>query len=190
MKKFVFLFLVFSILTLSIPLTAKEKKGADLIIQKTDGTQVRGELIAVKQNSLVLMERDSGADVTVDIKDVNIIKIVKKSKTLAWGGIGLVSGAVIGVLGGYLSGDDYTIGATGFAHTWPGPPPGPPLSYTADEKALISGIACGIIGGALGGIGGAFAGADKTIQIEGKSDSEIQEILEKLRKQARVRNSR
>jgi hypothetical protein len=185
MKKLIYLLLVFSILTLSMPLSAKERKGADLIIQKTDGTQVRGELIAVKQNSLVLMERDSGADVTVDIKDVNIIKIVKKSKTLAWGGIGLVSGAVIGVLGGYLSGDDYTIGATRFAHTWPGPP----LSYTADEKALIFGIACGIIGGALGGIGGAFAGADKTIQIEGKSDSEIQEILEKLRKQARIRDS-
>jgi len=184
MKKFVFLFLVFSILTLSIPLTAKEKKGADLIIQKTDGTQVRGELIAVKQNSLVLMERDSGADVTGDIKDVNIIKIVKKSKTLAWGGIGLVSGAVIGVLGGYLSGDD----PAGYGTMW-GQRVWMEGWFTADEKALLSGIAYGIIGGALGGIGGAFAGADKTIQIEGKSDSEIQEILEKLRKQARVRNS-
>ena len=66
MKKFVTLFLAFSILMLSVPLTAKERKGADLLIQKKDGAQVRGELIAMKENSLLLMERDSGADVTVD----------------------------------------------------------------------------------------------------------------------------
>ncbi len=69
MKKFISLFLVFSILTLSIPLTAKERKGADLIIQKIDGQQVRGEFIAVKENSLLLLDRDTGADVTVDIED-------------------------------------------------------------------------------------------------------------------------
>ena len=69
MKKFISLFLMFSILTLSIPLTAKERKGADLIIQKIDGQQVRGEFIAVKENSLLLLDRDTGADVTVDIED-------------------------------------------------------------------------------------------------------------------------
>jgi len=45
-----------------------------------------------------------------------------------------------------------------------------------------------IIGGILGGVGGAIVGADKTIQIQRKSDVEIKEILQKLRKKARVRN--
>ena len=36
---------------------------------------------------------------------------------------------------------------------------------------------------------GSVAGADTTIRIEGKSNLEIQEILEKLRKKARIRNS-
>ena len=60
MKKSISLFLMFSILSLSVNMFAKERKGADLIIQKVDGQQVRGELIAVKQTSLLLLERESG----------------------------------------------------------------------------------------------------------------------------------
>ena len=63
-----------------MPLKAKERKGADLIIQRTDGTQVRGELIAVKEKSLLLLERDSRIDTTVNIYNVDVIKVVKKRK--------------------------------------------------------------------------------------------------------------
>ena len=45
---------MFSILALSGNLFAKERKGADLIVQRTDGTKVRGELIAIKENSLLM----------------------------------------------------------------------------------------------------------------------------------------
>ena len=183
MKKCIVLFLVLSSFALSENLYAK-KKGAELIVQKIEGQQVIGELIVAKENSLLLLDSESGADVSVDIREIKLIEIVKKSKSLAWGGIGLVSGAVIGVLGGYLSGDDPSGMITGF-----GPPMPFPGLFTADEKALLSGIAYGIIGGALGGIGGAIAGADKIIQIEGKSETEIKKALNKLRKQARVRNS-
>ena len=64
MKKLISLFLVVSVLLLSGNMFAQERKGAEGIIQRTDGTQVRSELIAVKENSLLLMERESGADVT------------------------------------------------------------------------------------------------------------------------------
>ena len=171
MKKVISLFLVFSILLLSGNMLAKERKGADLIILKTNRTQVRGELIAVKENSLLLKEYDSGADVSVDIGKIQLIEIVKESKVWKGIGYGLLGGAVIGVLVGYLLGDD--------------PPTTVPI-ITDDEKALALGIMCGITGGALGGIGGAIAGADKTIQIKGKSDSEIKQTLEELRKKARV----
>ena len=80
MKKFVSLFLVSSILALSIPLTAKQRKGAELIIQKTEGTQIRGELIAAKENSLLLKDKESWADVTIDLNKIQIIKIIKKSR--------------------------------------------------------------------------------------------------------------
>jgi hypothetical protein len=171
MKKFIALFLVFSILTLSGNLFAKKRKGADLFIQKKDGTQVKGELIAVKQNSLLLIERNSGADETVNIRKISIIRIVKKSKTLAGCITGLFLGAAVGYAIGYPQGDEG--------------------GFVIISKPLAGGIGAAIGGAscALIGIGiGAAVGADKTIQLIGKSDSEIQEILEELRKKARIRS--
>jgi hypothetical protein len=171
MKRYIALFLVFSMLTLPIPLTSKERKGADLIIRKTDGTLERGELIAVKENSVLLLDRESGTDVTVDINDIYLITIVKKSKFLKGAGLGFLIGAGIGILipAGYSVFDD--LGED------------PELAY----------FGLGVLGGALGlffgALGGLAAGTDKIIQFEGKSDSEIQEILAKLRKKARIRNA-
>ena len=183
MKKCIILVLILFSFVFSENLYAK-KKGAELIVQQIDGQQAIGELIAVKENSLLLLGYESGADVSVDIKKIKLIEIVKESKTLAWGAIGLVSGAVIGVVAGYLSGDDPPGMITGF-----GPPMPFPGLFTADEKALYKGISLGIIGGALGGIGGALEGSDKIVQIEGKSETEIRKALNKLSKKARVRKS-
>ncbi len=149
---------------------AKERKGAELIIQKKDGQQVRGELIAVKQNSLLLLERESGADVTVDIGRVSIITIVKKSNLLLGASIGLVAGATAGALfGGIVE----------------------PLSYES-SYCYVQWLYFAVIGAGIGlFIGGLFGAAlreDKKIQLKGNSDSEIQVILLKLRKQARVKN--
>ena len=172
MKRFTALFLVFSILALSIPLTAKGRKGADLIVWKTNGQGVRGELIAVKENSLLLLERESGADVTIDIGDVSKIRIVKKSKILQGAGYGaLVGVGTVAVLialgpGNGGGGDDEELGLYLFI------------------------IACFIgIPSVIGGLIGAASGIDKTFKLEDKSNLEIQKILEKLRKKARVRNS-
>jgi hypothetical protein len=181
MKKFIALFLVISFLGMNcatyergegINLSPDQKPGVKLVIQKTDGQQVRGELIAVKQNSLLLKESESGADVSVDIADIKTITIVKKSKVGKGAGFGFLGGASLGVVIGLASGDD---------------PPGF-MSYTAGDKAAFLGIAFGLIGMILGAAEGASAGADQKIQIEGKSDSEIKEILEDLREKARVPN--
>ena len=48
--------------------------------------------------------------------------------------------------------------------------------------------AAAILGGLSGAALGALAGIDKKIQIEGKSEAEIDIILEKLRKKARMPN--
>jgi len=171
-KKFIALFLVFSVLSLSVPLAAKERKGANLIVQKIYGTQVRGELIAVKENSLLLLDRESGADVTVDISNIRAIKIIKKSQALSGALAGLVLGAAIGYSIGYPQGDEGLI------------------VFVSKDLAGAIGAAIGAGIGALMGVGlGSAIGGDKTIQITGKSDSEIQDILEKLRRKARVRNA-
>jgi hypothetical protein len=163
MRKCISLFLVFSILTLSIPLTAKERKGADLIIQRTDGTQVRGELIAVKKYSLLLLDTE-GRDVSVIIEDIKVITILKKLKSSKGALYGLLIGGAIGVAFGYSADPDT-----------------PP---SRGVTAAISGVSVGLLGASIG----VAAGTNEKIQIEGKSDSEIQIIMEKLRKKARVKN--
>ncbi len=166
MKKLTFLFLASVILLLSGHMFAKEQRGANLIIQKKNGTQVRGELISAKQSSLLLMERDSGRDITTNIEDVAVITIVKKSKTLLGTGVGLVAGALASSIW-WMSVQE------------------------SDDKSIINGyaLAAGGGGGALiGAIVGTAAGKEKTIPLEGKSDSEIKEILIYLNKKARVKN--
>ena len=167
MKKFIALFLVFSILAISSNLYAKERRGAELIILKKDGQQVGGELIAVKQNSLLLKDSESGADASVDIKDIKKITIVKKS--MFWKGV--LYGLLIGGGGGAM---------------WGATNPG------TDAEAWVYSLALAAVfgppGALIGGIIGVVAGKDKTIQIEGKSDLEIKEVLEKLRTKARIRD--
>jgi hypothetical protein len=164
-KKLLVLVLV-CILIFPLGLTAKEKRGADLLIEKTDGQQVRGELIAVKDSSLLLLG-ESGSDVSADIGDIRIITIVKKSKALQGAGYGfLISAASFSALA-WASDEEYFTDPEG----------GGPLVL-----ALFFGIP-GLLAGA---VVGAIMGTDKTIRIEGESDSEIQESLEYLRKKARM----
>jgi hypothetical protein len=165
-KKFIALFLVFSLLTLSGNLYAK-KKGAELIIQKKDRGQIRGELITVKPNSLLLLDTE-GKDVSVDIADIKIIRIVKKSEV--WKGIQI--GGFIGAVAGallFIASEKDKVGSL------------PIAMFTSPA------IQSGAIGASIGGMVG-VAVADKKTQIEGMTGSEIKEALDKLRKKARIRD--
>jgi len=154
-KKFISLFLAFSLMMLSANLYAKERRGAKLTVTKKDGQQIEGELITVKPNSLLLLSI-TGRDVSVDIADIKVIKIVKKSKALLGAGIGLLAGIVAVKIGKWII----------FALIYPS------------------------IGMITGGLWGGYIGRDKTIQIEGMTDLEIKEALDKLRKKARIRDYR
>ncbi len=170
-KKLVSLFLAFSLMAISCTTVdtprqtrfepKKQKHGTNLVIQKKDGRQIRSELIAVKENSLLLLESESGAEVFIDIGDVWMIKIVKKSKFLLRAGQGLLVGGGVG----YLVGNE-----------------------VQGLKGVGAFFGITILGAIIGGMVGVNSGIDKTIQIEGMSDSEIQETLEKLRKKARIRD--
>ena len=88
-KKLVSLFLVISLVMLSANLYAKERRGAKFIITKKNGYQTEGELITVKPNSLLLLSI-TGRDVSVDIADIKVIRVVKKSKAYLGAGLGLI----------------------------------------------------------------------------------------------------
>jgi hypothetical protein len=158
------LLVIFSLLTCSANLFAKERHGAELVVHKLDRQRIEGELIAVRQNSLLLLSSD-GIDVSVDVKDINVIIIEKKSKA----GTGAIAGLLIGgAAGGYF----FQRGKEG-------------LEKVFTPFAIL---VYGILGSIVGLCIGATFGTDKAIKIEGKSGTEIQEILEKLRRQARITN--
>ena len=164
-KKLISLSLVFSLVMLSVNLYAKERRGAKLIVTKLDGQLIKGELIAVKPNSLLLLDTE-GKDESIDIADIKEIVLMKRVNALG--------GAIAGFLVGGLVGGKISVSGES------------PFSERYDETALI-GI---LIGGALGLLSGILivknlAGKEK-IQIEGMTDSEIQETLDKLRKKARI----
>jgi hypothetical protein len=98
-KKFLSLFLVFSLMMLSVNLYAKERRGAKLIITKKNGHQIEGELISVKPTSLLLLNTE-GTDVSIYIEDIKVIRVVKKSQV----GKGMLYGFLIGAGGGAFIG--------------------------------------------------------------------------------------
>ena len=76
------------ILILIFPtLEAKEKQGANVLIRKTDETEVRGEFIAVKSDSLLILDFKTGVDITAYVNEIFTIKVIKKSHP--WKGAGL-----------------------------------------------------------------------------------------------------
>ena len=156
---------------LSVNLFAKERRGAKLIITKKDGQQIEGELITVKKTSLLLLNTD-GKDESIDIADIMVIRIVKKSSAgkgalnglLIWGGTGALVGGIV------INRESENIGIL--------------------DGALIGTLFLAPAGALIGAIIGGIAGTDKTIQLEGMNDLEKRKALDKLRKKARIRNYR
>lgn len=146
----------------------ERKNGSTLIITKKDGHEIKGELITVKPNSLLLLDRYYGRDVSIEIRDIRTIRIIKKSKAR----LGYIIGGAVGYGVGVLvalspsAGEDYSI-------FWNG---------------LLLGSLLAMPASLLGGTIGAIAGTDKTIYLEGMTDSEIQVAMNKLSKRARIRD--
>jgi hypothetical protein len=180
MKKLIVLALIFSLVGFSTNLAAKD--GVKLKIQKKGGQQISGELIAIKDRSLMLID-GSGDYVSSAIDEINTIIIGSKSKF--WNGA--IPGFILGAVGGAVVGskvsepaapqDENVVTAFG---------------YAIEEKAapVYGGVVGGIIGGVLGAtIGGVIAssinGPQETFRIEGKSQEEINRVLGKLRSKAR-----
>jgi len=140
-----FLFMLATLLSLE----ARERKsGAMILVQKRGGPIIRGELLSVQGRNLILMDFSRNG-VTVSIDDILSVIIEKKSKFLEGMGIGFLSGAALGGAFGFLGGDR----------------PHQLFFSSAEEQALLGGIAYGVIGTVIGGVGGLMAGVDKSVNI-------------------------
>ena len=171
-KKFISLFLVFSLLTINC---LPKRRGINLNVTKTDGQPIKGELIAVKENSLLLLEKEVGVDVSINISDVKIITI--KSPPMGWRFAAPFISAAFGAFFGLFVWWIASVGGLGYIGAGK-------EEKKKDQKkfARYGAIILGSLGLVL-----AMIETDKTIQIEGMSDSEIQRTLKKLRKKARIR---
>ena len=90
-----------ALLLLSLPavLSARERRGANIVVTLKDGQTVSGELIAVKPDSLLLLH-PAGKDESIGIADIATINIYKKRKPAR----GVLYGTLIGAAGAGLVG--------------------------------------------------------------------------------------
>ena len=157
--------LVVLFLVLPADLAAKERRGANLVVTRLDGSQVRGELIAVKPDSLLLLS-DLGRDESIDLANIKSIRIVRKSRA--------GKGAFIGSMGGVLTG--VVLGAAS----------GGIDEFTSGGAAVWLGITLGVVGGLGGLVVGSMAGVDSSFTVAGKAETVVAAYWDKLRAHARV----
>jgi hypothetical protein len=149
-----------------------KRKGAQLKIMKSDSKVIEGELLRVKDNSLLVMTTGSVTGVTVDMNEIIQLRI-KKKRTFGKGAMpGLLIGAGLGI-------------AVGLAGSYDGEG----FIRSRGEGALVSGLTLGVLGLGVGGITGSFGGHYyKKIQVKGKSPYKIKKIMLKLKEMARFKN--
>jgi hypothetical protein len=93
-----------SVLLGPFDLTAREKRGAWLRIEKIDGSWLDGELLSVKENSILVMANGQGRIVGLD--DIDSLIIVNKSKAVSKMGAAIGYAAILGFAIGLLQGSD------------------------------------------------------------------------------------
>jgi hypothetical protein len=167
-SKVVLLSLLFFFILLQ-SLEAGSKRGAEIVVQKKDGNQIHGELIAVKKTSLLLLESASGIDVSVQANEIGIVHILKGPKT----GLGAISGFLVG-------------GVVGVAATGKGNDCG--QCPNSASRNIIGGALVGGIGALIGALIGSTSGSNEIIILQGLSQEELIAELEKMRSKARVKN--
>ena len=153
---------------------AKERRGAEVMVTKQDGTQVSGELIAVKKDSLLLLAEGplAGTDLSIALAEINTVKIIKKSKA----GSGFCYGLLIGAVGG-----------AAWVFSEGGQSNGEAFFTTRSQATLVGAIGFGCMGMILGAIVGGLAGTDMTISIGEKSEIKLQPVRERLVQLARIK---
>jgi hypothetical protein len=151
--------------------SAKERKfGRNLLVKMKDGRIIEGELLAVKDDLLIMMNASSLTGTEVQIGEVLYLKVNKKSKLLQGIGLGFLSGAATGGIIGLLSGDD--------EGGW--------FAMTAGQKALFGALGFGILGMPIGGIAGAITGIDESIDLTSMPPGQTNLLLNKLKSYSRV----
>jgi hypothetical protein len=154
--------LVFVISLASLPLSAGERRGSDVVVTLTDGSKIKGELLAVKTGALLVFERAAHQGKSIDLGQVANVKVLKTF----WGLTGMVFGFGLGTGIFKLTYDD--------------------SKCCGDQmgSSLIILAICTL----AGGIFGALKSVPTQITLTGGSYQRTQQNLEKLKRYAREKD--
>jgi hypothetical protein len=149
-------------------LLSKDWRGAQVVIVLRGGGTIEGELIAVRENSLLILD-PTKTDVSVVVADVSQVRLQLRKR-----GAGPIG--VLGIVAGAACGGIYALVQSG-GH---------------EDFVMPGALACGLLGGLLGGaigFGVAGAGGEYKVQVINfapMTESEASLALARLRVHART----
>jgi hypothetical protein len=148
-------------LLLPAPASAKENLGAGVVVTKLDGGRIEGELLAVRKGSLLILGLGR-SDESVDLADVQSVRIVKKFQAGAIFMGGLVAGATAGACIGIKSRHE-------------------DLHYSP----YMTGAILGAVGALAGLVVGASLGVDTKFELAGEPEKVVMGRLAELARLSR-----
>jgi hypothetical protein len=106
--KFIAVVLMAGLLGLPAGLSAKARRGALVVLTKVDGAEVKGELVSVKPDHLLLLK--SGDVLTIPRGRVHSVTIMRRSRMASGALTGFTAGVLAGVSWGISYGDSHAHG--------------------------------------------------------------------------------
>lgn len=150
---------------------AKKRSGANIVVQRAEGVKIKGELVGVRSDGLVLETKEGAA--TIPITEIESLWTVKKMSSRSQrASIGM--GGLIGGIGGFV--------AAKMSHIKPSDMGD---SIALGELFLVGGMVVGAGVAALVVIVTRTSKGD-VYDFKNKSEEKIEAMLTDLRKQARV----
>lgn len=143
------------------PLAAGGRQGTKVVVTQRDGTKTAGELISVSQDALVVLAKP-WEDKTLAVSDIRSVRIIRRSRALALGLIGLAGGATVGFVAATRDPEERDPNLT--------------MSWTLATGATL---------GAFGALVGTGLGLDKVLRFDGKPPATVEKYLNKLRPRSR-----
>jgi hypothetical protein len=147
--------------SICLPLAAAgSRKGSTVEVTMTDGRVVKGELLTIKMDTMIIHDPGTGKGWNLDLQQVTQVRIKRDSKFLL--------GAIVGLIVG-LKLSDYSIKTEDKAG----------LFYGSQSALLVpmTSLLCGSIAG--------IVSRDKKISLAGESSPAEQENLKRLKRYAR-----
>lgn len=143
-------------------LAAKSQKGSTVYVTLQGGGLVSGELLAVKEASLVVYQKATDQGLVIDISRIAFIKVDRKTQV----GIGALVGAVIGTMPlaiRFVTGN---------------------IGHEFSEYSFLYYLPT-VMAAGVGALIGCLFSFDIQVELQGKSPGEIKNILDELQRYAR-----